>query len=173
MPVVRYFYEGETEKKLLQHLKDEGHLSPGRLKKHNLWNTLFSKIERTVNKTDHLYFFIDTDVTSDLSIFKNNIKRLKPYNIRLMIQHNNFEDELYFACGKIDNRALFKDLYGVTSSKEFKSKFIKESNLEGKLATNNFDYKKLWSRNADFDAFLISSGISINNLYHLKTPLRP
>ena len=172
MTVVRYFCEGDTEKKLLQHLKDEGHLSHGVLKKYNLWNTRFSTIRRTILTTDYLYFFIDTDVTADLSIFMENIKLLRPYKVRLMVQHENFEDELRFACDKKDKRSLFKDFYDVTSPKEFKPKFIKENNLRGKLTANNFDYKKLWSRNADFDAFLTSSGISINTLYHLKTPLR-
>ncbi|PHS72982.1 MAG: hypothetical protein COB22_03620 [Cycloclasticus sp.] len=172
MKIVRYFYEGETEKKLLQHLKDEGHLSPGVLKKHNLWNTPFRKIERIIKKKDLSYFFIDTDVTDDLSIFKENINRLKPYNIRLMIQNKNLEDELCFACGKKDNRTLYRDFYGVTSSTEFKPKFIKESNLEGKLTANNVDYKKLWTRKTSFNDFLTSSEISIKTLYHLKTPLR-
>jgi len=173
MTVVRYFYEGETEKKLLQHLKDEGHLLHGGLKKHNLWNTLFSKVERTINKTDHLYFFVDTDVTSDLSILIKNIKRLKPYKVRLMVQHQNFEDELCFACDKKNSRALYEDFYGIASPTEFKSKFMRESNLNGKLVDNNFDHKKLWSRKVTFDQFLISKGISINALYKIKTsPLR-
>jgi len=173
MKIVRYFYEGDTEKKLLKHLKGEGHLFHGSLKKHNLWTTPFRKIERTISRTDHLYFFIDTDVISNLSIFKENIKQLKPYKIRLMVQHKTLEDELCFACDKRNSLSLYDDFYSVTSPTEFKPKFITENNLKGKLAANKFEYQKLWSRNAAFNAFLEGSGISIKTLYTIKTnPLR-
>jgi len=172
MKKVHYFYEGETEKKLLQHLKNKGDLLPGHLRKHNLWNTVF-KLARTINPSDHLFFFIDTDITSDLSIFKNNIDRLKPYNIFLMVQHKTLEDELCFSCNKKSNHALYKDFYGVTSPKEFKTKFINENNLNGKLASNNFEHKKLWIRKSAFNDLLTNKGISITTLYKIKTnPLR-
>jgi len=172
MKKVHYFYEGETERKLLQHLKDKNNLTPGRLRKHNLWNTEF-KLQRTINTNDNLFFFIDTDITSNLSIFIENIDRLKPYNICLMVQHKNFEDELCFACNKNSKLVLYKDFYGVTSPKEFKSKFIKENSLTGKLAAHTFDYKKLWSRKATFNEFLKNKGFAITSLYKIKAnPLR-
>jgi len=171
MKKVHYFYEGETEEKLLQHLKEKGDLAPGRLKKHNLWKTEF-KLGRAINTNDHLFFFIDTDITSNLSIFIKNIGRLKSYNICLMVQDETFEDELCFACGKRSNHALYKDFYSVTSPRDFKTKFINENNLNGKLTSNNFEYKKLWSRKAAFNQVLISNGISITALYKIKHPLK-
>jgi len=172
MRKVHYFYEGDTEKKLLKYLKDKGDLAHGRLREHNLWKTEF-KLGKTINRNDHLFFFIDTDITASLPMFKANIARLKSFNICLMVQDKTFEDELCFACDKRNNLALYKDFYGKTSAKEFKSKFMKESNLSGKLVDNNFNHKKLWSRKVAFNQFLISNGISINALYKIKTsPLR-
>jgi len=171
MKKVHYFYEGETEEKLLRYLKDNELLNPGRLRKYNLWNTEF-KLGKTINRNDHLFFFIDTDITTGLPTFKANIARLKSFNIRFIIQDKTFEDELCFACGKRSNHTLYKDFYNVTSPRDFKTKFINENNLNGKLTTNNFDYKKLWSRELAFNQVLISNGISITALYKIKNPLK-
>ncbi|ORU93173.1 MAG: hypothetical protein A6F72_06375 [Cycloclasticus sp. symbiont of Poecilosclerida sp. N] len=167
MKKAHYFYEGETEEKLLRHLQSKKHLKPGRLRKYNLWETKFN-LRRVINTNDHLFFFIDTDKTTCLSIFTKNIVSLEPYNICLMVQHKTFEDELCFACGKKSNRALYNDFYPETGAKGFKKKFIKENSLDGKLVANNFDHKKLWSRKTDFDNFLVSKGISIKALYSIK-----
>ncbi|MBL4744284.1 MAG: hypothetical protein JKX87_06585 [Cycloclasticus sp.] len=172
MKRVHYFYEGETEEKLLQLLKDKKDITPGRLRKHNLWTTEFKRIERTVNKVDQLFFFIDTDAMRNLSIFTKNITQLKPYNIRLMVQHKNLEDELCFSCGKNSPSALFKGFYDTTSATEFKTRFNNDNSLQQKLAANNFDYKKLWSRETVFNAFLTSKGISSQTLYSIKKPLK-
>jgi hypothetical protein len=49
---VFYFYEGETEKKLLEFLKNTKKISSGKVRKFNLWKGHFRKIQRTINKDD-------------------------------------------------------------------------------------------------------------------------
>ncbi|VVH59714.1 hypothetical protein BSPCLSOX_1271, partial [uncultured Gammaproteobacteria bacterium] len=58
---VFYFYEGETEKKLLEFLKNTKKISSGKVRKFNLWKGRFRKIQRTINKDDKLFFVVDTD----------------------------------------------------------------------------------------------------------------
>jgi len=109
---------------------------------------------------------------TNLSIFTKNITQLKPYNIRLMVQHKNLEDELCFSCGKNSHSALFKGLYDITSATEFKTRFNNDNSLQQKLVANNFDYKKLWTRETAFNTFLTSKGISSQTLYSIKKPLK-
>ncbi|PCI18043.1 MAG: hypothetical protein COB62_07230 [Piscirickettsiaceae bacterium] len=89
-----------------------------------------------------------------------------------MVQHKNLEDELCFSCGKNSNSTLFKDFYDTTSATEFKTRFNNDNSLHQKLVANNFDYKKLWTRETAFNDFLASSGIPINTLYSIKKPLK-
>ena len=55
---VFYFYEGETEKKLLEFLKNTKKISSGKVRKFNLWKGRFRKIQRTIrdlciNRNNH------------------------------------------------------------------------------------------------------------------------
>jgi len=159
---VIYFYEGETELKLLKILKNTSRIKPGKLKKFSLWKGCFRKIQRTVNKTDELFFVVDTDDIKSITIFKENIRLLRPFNICLIVQCKNFEDELSYACEKSNAQQLFKDFYKTSGKNDFKSKFIKESSIENKLENNNFNFNKLWVKNENFNNFLSKNHISIN-----------
>ncbi len=161
---VIYYYEGETEKKLLDFLKSttETKIKPGKTEKFNLWENYFKAIQRKINKTDELFFVVDTDKTIEEAIFLENIKLLKAYKICLIIQNKNLEDELCFVCSKNNSRLLFKDFYNVNSKNEFKGKFNKDKNLTHTLSKNNFDFNKIWSRNTDFSNWLQKNNIAIN-----------
>lgn len=159
MKQVIYFFEGETEKKLLQSLKNEGEIKHGKLKKFNLWLKDFN-LERIIKKGDEIFFVIDTDI-KNTDIFIRNMELLKPYNICLIVQNKNLEDEICFACGNISESKLLKYFYNVKSVNEFKRRFIKDRNISEKLNKNNFVFDKLWSRGDSF-ANSINNKVNIN-----------
>ena len=161
MKRVVYFYEGETEKALLFYLKKSKLIKAGKLKKHNLWKSKF-KLQRTINKKDKIFFVIDIDNIANKDIFIKNIKSLKSYNICLIVQNKNLEDELRFSCDKANNKALFKSFYNTIHIDEFKKNFAQEKNLANKLENNNFIFKKLWSRANVFSDFIQSNQIQAN-----------
>ncbi|MDC9727232.1 MAG: hypothetical protein PSN35_05305 [Candidatus Thioglobus sp.] len=166
---VYYFYEGETEKKLLSYLKKCELIKAGKLKKHNLWQNGFETKLRLINKKDTVFFIIDTDKTGNKDIFIKNIETLKSHNAYFTIQHKNLEDELYFSCNKKNKLSLFQDFYNVSSTNEFKNRFIAESNFEQKLNNNDFDFEKLWSRGAaEFKQFLNDNHIKIDTACRYK-----
>jgi hypothetical protein len=157
MQQVLYFYEGESEEKLITYLKDRQIIKPGKLKKFNLWQDKFTSIERTLSlrKRPKLYFIIDTDALKSVEWFKDNLKKLKKYNICLIVQNKNLEDELSYICEQ-SKRQLFT-AFDASNKEEFTSKFIK-ANLTGKLRNCNFN--KLWSRGTNF--------LQKNNIENLK-----
>ena len=161
MKRVVYFCEGETEEALLDSLKKSKLIKAGKLKKHNLWKSKF-KLQRTINKKDKIFFVIDIDDIANKDIFIENIKLLKPYNICLIVQNKNLEDELRFSCDKVNNQDLFKSFYNTIHIGEFKKNFAQEKNLVNKLRNNNFIFEKLWSRANVFSDFIQSNQIQVN-----------
>lgn len=155
-----YYYEGETERKLISTLKNDGDILHGKLQKFNFWQTEATKIVRKISGSSVLYIIFDTDTINVKSTekFILNMKLLvgekKVKEIYLIAQHQNLEDELRFSCTKNNLVQLFKDFYNINSSEEFKAKLIKESNLSNKLKNNNFDVKKLWSRKEIYSSAL-------------------
>lgn len=163
MNQIRYFCEGETEQKLLRYLKDtkQKQIQSGQVKIHNLWDRKFRLI-RTVKKTDKLLFVVDTDKINNKSIFLENIELLKSYNVCLIVQNKDLEDELCFACGQVKKLLLFKSFYSVQSKKEFKNRFNKDANLHYTLSENNFDFLKLWKGSKNFTKFLDNNFIKVD-----------
>jgi hypothetical protein len=159
---VRYFCEGETERNLLKILKERKKIQLGVIKIHNLWEKRFKNIIRKINTTDKLLFVVDTDRINNKSIFLENIKLLQSYNICLIVQDKDLEDELCFACGKVKKPFLFKSFYNVQSKKEFKSRFNKDGNLQRTLSKNNFDVNMLWVSNNNFSNWLKNNHIEID-----------
>jgi len=157
MKKIYYFYEGETEKTFLTTLKGSYILS-GRLSKFNLWQDSINKIKRKFNTLDELFFIIDTDTLPKTKGFIDNLRHLSDYNFHLVVQNKNLEDELVASCNKKSKNDLYQKFYSKTSKTEFKSSFIKDNNLKGKLERNNFNYELLWSRTNDFSKFLMSNG---------------
>lgn len=158
---VVYFYEGETEKKLLEVLKNTQRIRSGKLKKFNLWKNDFKSIKKTIHTATELFFIVDTDDTDNTKIFESNIKSFdNPFN--LIIQVKNLEDELCYSCNKSNNKELFQDFYKVQHSDTFKSKFIKDKNLFNVLDKNNFDFLKLWENSKNFTEFLDKNFIKVD-----------
>lgn len=170
MKNVIYYYEGETEKTLLNFLKNNRMIKCGKTKKFNLWNMKIKNIVRNFPdpKKSELFFIVDTDRKDKRNIFVDNIKELQFYTFYLIIQHKNLEDELCFSCKKSDNTKLYQDFYQVRDINAFKTKFKNEGNLRSKLTKNDFDFKKLWSRDTKFKQFLNDKHISVNTACNYK-----
>ena len=165
-----YYYEGETEKKLISALKNKRCIPPAKPKKFNFWERDAASIMRNVNRNTTLYIVFDTDVTDTLDCqrFISNITKLhdKVKSIILIAQHRNLEDELCYACSINGRRRLFLDFFDVSNGSEFKSHFTKESNLFNKLEANNFNLEELWSRKD-----IYSNGSSLETLSTFSTDL--
>lgn len=163
---VVYFYEGETEKKLLECLKNAKQIIPGKLKKFNLWNGRFKSIEKTFNKTYKLLFVIDTDDLQNTDAFKKNIESLKLRNAHrfcIIYQCRNLEDELLCSCNIKDHKALFNSFYCVENLHKFKTEFAQDKNLSQTLKKNNFNLNHLWvRRSGDFYNWLKSNHITFD-----------
>jgi len=148
MKSITYFYEGETEKALLNFLKhtDNNKIRPGKVKKFNLWQDKIGTILRKLSKKTELYYFIiDTDTVTNIQLFEDNLKKLKGYNVCLIVQNENLEDELSYMCAQTEKQ-LFAE-FSACNKDEFTRKFI-QANLSGKL--KNCDLNKLWSRGNSF-----------------------
>jgi len=170
MQNIIYYYEGETEKKLLHFLKHNKKIRHGKSKKFNLWDMKIKNIARNFPnpKKSALFFVVDTDKITEKDIFINNITQLRTYNFCLIIQHKNFEDELCYSCEKNNNIQLFKDFYNVSSKDKFTSKFNKESSVKNKLMDNNFVFEKLWIRDTKFKDFLQDNYLNANTLCNYR-----
>lgn len=162
MKQVMYFFEGETEKQLLNFLKSSKKIKSGKLKKHNLWLNKFKTIRSIPKKNTQLFFIIDTDDIENTGIFIKNLQTLKFHEVCLIIQNKNLEDELSYACNKKNTQVLFKDFYTVTSKDKFKNKFANDKNLAKILTNNQFDFDKLWTRSTIFSKFLEKNNLNQN-----------
>lgn len=143
-----YFYEGECEKKLLDYLKAERQIKPGRLMKHNFWDEDISSKRRMITGNQLALVVFDTDVTQNHQRFIKNISVLSKdcRRVVLLAQHNNLEGELCFSCNIQNVRTLYSSFYSCRSGREFKGRFIREKNLGQKLHNCEFDHDKIWSR---------------------------
>lgn len=69
---------------------------------------------------------------------------------------------MLFACNINKNSVLFDFFYQVGHLNEFKTKFAQDKNLPFTLTQNDFDCKKLWSRNNGFSHWLKDKHIEVN-----------
>lgn len=143
-----YFYEGECEKTFINCLKNERLITPGRLLKHNFWNEDISSKRRIITKKTRVLIVFDTDSIGNHQRFIKNILLLLRdcKRVVLLAQHDNFEDELCFACNIPNTRTLLAKFYSCNSKDEFKRRFIREKNTHRKLCNCGFDIDMIWSR---------------------------
>ena len=146
-----YFAEGETEQALINALKDEGCLVAGKFIKFNLWQNSIKSLFRRLNKQSTLIFVIDTDITNQWDIFRDNIKSLKGYDYCIFVQNRNLEEELVHCCAKRNLNELVRDFYGITSISEFKTKLVQDRQLAARLRNQNFNHTQLWCRPQYFE----------------------
>jgi len=84
MSRIFYFAEGETERKVIDNIKNE-YIVSGKCVKFNIWEQEFSRIARKYAGSK-LIFIIDTDANSELTDrFNMNLKELENLGINLFL----------------------------------------------------------------------------------------
>lgn len=145
---IQYFVEGECEEKLINTLKSELMVvKTGKVQKLNVIENEISKARLiALRPRTTVVLIFDTD-TGNAEILNKNIKKLSGCSsvedLLLIPQVKNLEDELVKSCS-IRN---IKELLECKSKKDFKSDFIRISNLANKLKNKNFDINLIWARN--------------------------
>lgn len=167
MEFYQYYVEGETEKKLLEVLKQEKkYIKPGKVEVFNMIQNriTYSKI-RPLKKNTVVVILFDTD-KAETGCLDENIKFLKESkHIKKVIcipQCKNLEDELNRSCCKIKN---ISELLHCRSNGDFKRDFLSctHKNLNQKLIQGGFNINDLWTEEA-VDPFHIFK----NEAYRIK-----
>ena len=147
---VRYFVEGDCEKKFLRtFIYDEELFLPGKIHIINFVGTKINpSLAKTILNDTTVVIVIDTDV-DNIDTLEDNLKLLTKYagnhikEIILVLSVDNFEDELVYSCDGINK---IDELFKTKGTKEFKNKFIRYDNLQSKLLNSGFKIEKIWSR---------------------------
>lgn len=143
-----YFVEGDDEKKLLAVLKtDLKMILPGKIQKHNVVEKKIpDAILRTFKNKTVVVLVFDTD-TNQVNTLKDNIRKLQKCSVVSEVitipQVPNLEGELIRSC----NVKKIADLLDSQSASEFKSDFLRITNLDTKLKEHQFDIDLFWSQN--------------------------
>lgn len=158
--LIRYFVEGECEKKFLKSFMylDCDCFIEGKVEVLNFVNTKISKpFARSIKKDTRVVIITDTDA-GDTTILDYNIETL--INISLIPVENivvvqsvkNFEEEIIYSCSQIHD---INQLLSTKGKDEFKKKFIAHKDLVSKLHSVGFSINKIWSRKANppFDKY--------------------
>ena len=148
--IYQYYVEGEDEKRLFETLKgDLGCIASGKVEKFNVIQNKFTIARVRPLKRDTIVVLVyDTDVEKT-DILQQNVTFLqKQSGIKDVVcipQVKNLEDELLYSC-RIKNIC---ELTNSKSKKNFKSDFIRCTNLGSRLTKCSFDFSKFWSRVPD------------------------
>lgn len=145
--ILHYFVEGETERKLIETIKNK-YLYSGKIKIINtIQNKVPNSILRTLERETVVVLVFDTDMEK-IDILDENIRLIMSSNnvkdVICIPQIKNLEDELIYST----NINKIVDLLESKSKKDFKNDFNNCKNLMKKLENKEFKISKLWSRNA-------------------------
>lgn len=145
--VYKYYVEGECEEKLINALK----VSPingmlaGKVEVFNVINKNLTPARLAILPKDVIIILVyDIDI-ENTEILEQNLQllhRLGFKNIHHIHSIKNFEDEIVYAT----NLKNVHEMYNTSSIEEFKSKFMHQNNILGKLNRYKFNVNKLWSR---------------------------
>ena len=148
---IQYYVEGECEEKLINTLKSELMVvKTGKVQKLNVIENEIPKARLIALRPRTMVVLIfDTD-TGNVEILNKNIKKFSECSsvadLILIPQNKNLEDELVRSC----NIRNIKELLGSRSTGEFKSDFIRVTNLANKLKSNKFDIDLIWKKNPPY-----------------------
>lgn len=142
-----YFVEGQCEKKLIETLKEQSLITPGKIEILNVTQEIIPELKlRPISEGTTIIFVFDTDVPNT-EILKKNIETIRKNShfkeLWTVLQVGNLEDELVRSTSCKD----IKELLPSKSIKDFKADFIKEKNLYSKLQAKGFDLDKIWIMN--------------------------
>lgn len=151
-----FLVEGETESKFLKYLN-----VLGSIKKFNVWEHNIKPVLRGAKPSDRFYVVYDTEKQKTCL---SNLALLQQNNVLagILQQTKDLEDELAFAL-RVSRRTLLM-LFNARNSREFKSNFIKITNLECKL--DGLDLERLWVQ--DTLSCLIRYSSKRVKCHHLK-----
>lgn len=141
MKEIIYLVEGQTEIELINSLD-----LMGKVIELNLWQKPISKIQRRFKPNTVVYVIYDTDVLDGIELFHKNLRQLKKDNrlAGIIQQTDNLEDELVRACQSIKKHSQLFEVFQAVSASEFKSNFIKTTQVLDKLNGLGFDPNLLW-----------------------------
>lgn len=145
---IQYYVEGDDEEKLISVLKTQmGVIRPGKVQKFNVVENEISDMRlRTLLPGTMVVLIFDTD-TGHLDILQRNIIKLKSCaavsEVVTIPQVPNLEGELIHSC----NIKNITELLNSKSRKEFKTDFLRVSNLEKKLMEHGFSMQSFWTGN--------------------------
>lgn len=143
----RYFYyvEGKCEKKLIETLKEQQLILPGKTEVFNATQDLFNNARfRLIPPHSTIILVFDTDRKDTHALVQNICALKKQKNVKHIYcipQVECLEDEL-LRC--TDAKSL-KELINCKSISGFKQAFLSEKNLYPKLINHCFDLSKLWN----------------------------
>ena len=157
---IRYFVEGECEKKLIDALKAASLLPSGKVTVFNTLTKGFSNSRLMDLNTGSIVILVfDTDGEQDISILNNNISLLKKHvaNVRVfnLISVGNLEDELI----RSTQISSIEELTNCRSRNDFKSSFLRLKNCLSILEKHGFDIEKIWCTKPDGPFSVFSQGI--------------
>ncbi|MDM1334709.1 hypothetical protein HXZ93_01450 [Acinetobacter pseudolwoffii] len=147
--IVYYFVEGECEDHFIKHAGLMGRIIKLDLSERNeaQINKLLTNFPRN-KKHIALNIVFDTDVLindrTKLERFITNIRFLKKggYILKLLQQHKNFEEELFYSL-RVNKQRLFEK-FSARNDREFKQNFIADKKPYTKLQEINPDFL-FWS----------------------------
>lgn len=146
--IIRYFVEGECEKKFIDAFKVPPHdfILPGKVMVFNFINQRISKarIASVRKDTSAIILVYDIDVEKT-NILEENIKTLKTagFNEIYHVQSiKNFEDEIVHS----SNIKKIDDMFNTSSVSAFKAEFINHGDIVSKLNSVGFRMDKMWSQ---------------------------
>lgn len=143
----KYFVEGECEEKLINVLKTPpmNKLLAGKVEVFNVVNEEFSDARLATTRPNTIIVLVYDIDHGNINILDANISKLQSLGFKNIIHVQSikkFEDEMVYS----SNLKTINDMYDTKSLKEFKAKFMSESNLCNKLNKIKFDSEKIWSR---------------------------
>ena len=158
---IRYFVEGECEKKLIEDLKRASLLPSGKVTVLNVLTKLFSNSRlMDINTGSVVILVFDTDGEQDISILNKNIGLLKKHvlNIRIfnLISVRNLEDEFI----RSTQVKKIEELTGSRSSTDFKPSFLHLKDSIPVLQKHGFDFNKMWCTKPDGAFSVFNQGVT-------------
>lgn len=146
MSVYFVLVEGETEK----HFLSSGLGVHAKVVIMNLWQNNAESYLRRFPASSKVFILCDTDTMKnhkELAMFRANIRLLVQQKLLkgIVCQNLNFEDELARSCCKTTNCQKLYAEFSAVSSSEFKTRFLKSSNLPERLKRLGFSVSSGWT----------------------------
>ncbi len=147
---IRYFVEGECEKKLIDEMKNASLIPSGKTIVLNVLTKKISYSRRIELGSGCIVVLVfDTDGEQNTTILKKNIsilhKEVRAVKVLNLIQVRNLEDELI----RSTDVKHIEELTNSRSADDFKSDFLKQRSCLAVLERHGFNLEKMWCSKPD------------------------